>query len=93
MNGWIIDTEEWGAVVRVLADKPGVTQLESLYRLQLSVDRATRQLVLDYRADGRTWQEIGGALGMTKQAAQQRFGRAKCPQPTDTGVELDGVDS
>ncbi len=26
------------------------------------------------RAEGATWAEIGQALGMTKQAAQQRFG-------------------
>jgi hypothetical protein len=34
-----------------------------------------RQLVADARKTGVWWEEIGGALGVTKQAAQQRFGR------------------
>lgn len=28
---------------------------------------------LDARLDGATWEQIGTALGITKQAAQQRF--------------------
>jgi hypothetical protein len=32
-------------------------------------------LALTARAEGVTWDEIGRTLGMTKQAAQQRFGR------------------
>lgn len=88
---WLSETEEWRAVVHVLSDKPGITQLESLYRLELSVDRATRQLVLDYRCDGRTWAEIGGALGITRQAAQQRFGTHTPPCLADLPPELDGV--
>jgi hypothetical protein len=32
-------------------------------------------LVFNARAEGATWADIGEALAMTKQAAQQRFGR------------------
>jgi hypothetical protein len=41
--------------------------LSNLRTFQRSLARAAR-------ADGCTWQEIGQALGVTKQAAQQRFG-------------------
>jgi hypothetical protein len=40
--------------------------------LQASVERA--------RAAGRTWQEIGDVLGVTRQAAFQRFGRPVDPR-------------
>jgi hypothetical protein len=32
-------------------------------------------LAFNARAEGATWADIGEALAMTKQAAQQRFGR------------------
>jgi hypothetical protein len=43
--------------------------------LQLSVQRA--------RAAGCTWQEIGDVLGVSRQAAFQRFGRPAQPRPGD----------
>jgi hypothetical protein len=33
------------------------------------------------RSAGFTWQELGSALGMSKQAAQQRFGSTRTPRP------------
>lgn len=42
--------------------------------LQQELDRSTPEVVRQARALGATWQAIGEALGMTKQAAQQRFG-------------------
>jgi hypothetical protein len=45
--------------------------------LQLSVQQA--------RAAGRTWQEIGELLGVSRQAAFQRFGRPADPR---TGVDV-----
>ncbi len=33
--------------------------------------------VEDARTAGHTWQEVGDMLGVTKQAAQQRFGRGE----------------
>ena len=43
--------------------------------LQDTVDKAMRQLVDDARAAGATWQQVGEALGVTRQAAQMRFGK------------------
>lgn len=38
-----------------------------------------KQAVHEARANGRTWAEIGEALGMTRQAAFKRFGHATNP--------------
>jgi hypothetical protein len=38
-----------------------------------------RMCVTSARADGHTWQEISDALGMTRQGAQQRFGKTTDP--------------
>jgi hypothetical protein len=38
------------------------------------VDSALYDAVQEARAAGRTWQEIGDVLGVSRQAAQQRFG-------------------
>jgi hypothetical protein len=47
--------------------------LEQLAALGERVDWAMLSLVGEARAHGVPWQAIGAALGVTKQAAQQRF--------------------
>ena len=61
-------------------DAAGASSLERLehaVRIAGELDRLGEQVVERYvesaRADGRTWSQIGGVLGVTKQAAQQRF--------------------
>jgi Protein of unknown function (DUF3887) len=69
-------------------DLPGLTAVRladdlhalSAAALQASVERA--------RAAGRTWQEIGDLLGVTRQAAFQRFGRPTDPR---TGAPMNGA--
>lgn len=39
------------------------------------VDQKLRSLVAQARAEGASWEQVGHALGITKQAAQQRFGK------------------
>lgn len=39
------------------------------------VEQATRELVRQAREAGHTWQELGGLLAISRQAAQQRFGQ------------------
>ena len=40
-----------------------------------ATEQRTAELVAAARADGATWQQIGQALGVTRQAAQMRYGR------------------
>ncbi len=48
--------------------------LEAARSLQVTVNVGSLAAAATARAQGRTWAEIGDALGITKQAAQQRFG-------------------
>ncbi len=41
-----------------------------------AIEQATRLLVAQARASGRTWQEIGELLAISRQAAQQRFSQS-----------------
>ena len=49
-----------------------ITETDRQYR---NTELELRLLVAQARKDGIWWEEIGVALGVTKQAAQQRFGR------------------
>lgn len=42
--------------------------------VELAADQARRAIVAEARAELYTWEEIGDALGTSRQAAQQRFG-------------------
>lgn len=46
----------------------------SVRLVELGAQQARQAIVREARAEGRTWEEIGDALGTTRQAAQQRFG-------------------
>lgn len=52
------------------------SMLEALYNInqaRTDIDAAERQAVEQIRSAGGTWQAIGDRLGMSRQAAQQRF--------------------
>ncbi len=51
----------------------GVETLRELAFTRRTVDQLTRIAVADARAGGLSWQEIGDALGITRQAAHERF--------------------
>lgn len=42
--------------------------------VELAADQARRRIVLAARLDGYSWTQIGDALGVSKQAAWERFG-------------------
>jgi hypothetical protein len=72
----------------------GVTSGLALVRmaagLQKLADATLRGAVDEARAAGRTWQEIGDALGVTRQAAFQRFGHPIDPRtgkPMNTSIK------
>lgn len=54
-------------------------------RMRAVADAALAQCVERARAAGHTWQEVGDALGTSRQAAFQRFGRPVNPR---TGAEM-----
>jgi hypothetical protein len=49
-------------------------RLQASAELRVRLNTFARQLAAKARDEGRTWGEIGEALEITKQAAQQRFG-------------------
>lgn len=48
------------------------------------VEEALAQMVANARAGGHSWQEIGDALGISRQGASQRFGKNH-PEEDDDG--------
>lgn len=60
-------------------------------RLRRRGDELLDQFVDDARAQGLSWTDIGGALGTTKQAAQQRFAGLADPSPDQAPFGLTGA--
>lgn len=56
----------WSSVEMALAD---------VATARAAIEEATTELVRAARAGGIAWAAIGDALGVTKQAAQQRYGK------------------
>lgn len=50
-------------------------ELHHLAAARFHLDRITCAAVQSARLDGASWAQIGTALGITKQAAQQRYGK------------------
>jgi hypothetical protein len=74
-------TEVGAAVQRLLAAlarRAGEGELEALEQLKLLEDASSHYLVLGARAyrEGHafSWTEVGAVLGISRQAAHQRFG-------------------
>lgn len=49
--------------------------------------------VWHFRRGGATWADVGRHLGVTKQAAQQKYGTKKQARSTDLPPTLDGLDN
>jgi hypothetical protein len=58
-----------------LAAHPDKKRLEQLSALEWLLGKAQRKAVANLRAQGMTWAEVGDVFGITRQAAQQRFGK------------------
>jgi hypothetical protein len=69
------------AVTRVQTAQ-GIEAVTAARDLSRLTEDAMREAVGRARAAGATWQEIGEALGASRQAAFQRFGRP-APEPPD----------
>ncbi len=79
--GTIAAAEQWmDALERGEIESVVVEDTSDLSRIALAADRAAqterevRKLVAQARTNGRSWTEIGHALGVSRQAARQRFG-------------------
>jgi Txe/YoeB family toxin of Txe-Axe toxin-antitoxin module len=56
-------------------DAREVSELDHWLRQERQAEQQIGRLVRSLRRDGCPWSVIGTALGITKQAAQQRFGQ------------------
>jgi len=64
--------ERWAEVERRI-DLP-LHGLRELAELRAALDRVERELAVSARGNWSTWEEIGGALGISRQAAHARHG-------------------
>lgn len=54
--------------------------IERAVRIQAAADEVVRAVVQQARRDGATWQVVGDALGVSRQAAFQRYGKPTDPR-------------
>lgn len=59
---------------RQLTGLPTTERAAILGALPATIEQATLTTVAELRSTGATWAAIGGLLGVTAQAAQQRYG-------------------
>lgn len=57
--------------------------LQALVEQRHTIDATTDRYVLQAREAGATWQQLGAALGITRQAAQLRHERAERQRGSD----------
>ena len=79
--GWVVENDEYAAfarrILRAYARRVATGDVEALtlmLGLSAEIDTAIAQAVIGLRAFGYSWAEIGSRLGITRQAAQQRWG-------------------
>ena len=80
--GRVTENDEYGAfarrVLRAYARRVADGDVDALilmFGLAAEIDDAITQAVKGLRGFGYSWAEIGTRLGITRQAAQQRWGR------------------
>lgn len=78
----VTEADEFGAFARRILRAYGrrvadrdIAALSGLAALQVELDTATRNAVTTLRSQGFSWADVGRELGITRQAAQQRYGR------------------
>jgi hypothetical protein len=77
-------------LVKALADLPGVTGLEALRASRRVVELLTTarwHMIRQAREEGSSWSQVGGALGMSKQAAYDFYRRKLDQQDESTDPE------
>lgn len=61
---------------RALSGGSGADRIESVRELRQTLEWAENEAVMAMRLAGASWSDVGAACGVSKQAAQQRFGEA-----------------
>src|SRR4051794_1019450 len=74
---WVIKAD----FLRVVHGCPADEWLVSGKMLRRFIDRRERDAVRRARSEGRTWGEIGRCLGISRQAARQRFADLPAVEP------------
>ena len=81
--GRLVENDEYAAfarrILRAYARRVATGDVEALtlmLGLSAEIDDAISQAVHGLRGFGYSWAEIGSRLGITRQAAQQRWGHA-----------------
>ena len=81
--GRVVENDEYAAfalrILRAYSRRVADGDVEALalmLGLSAEIDTAIGQAVTGLRAFGYSWAEIGSRLGITRQAAQQRWGQA-----------------
>lgn len=69
------DTAEYSALFELIQSH-GVPMLFSLHKYRQAADDMLVRLIADKRAQGKSWDDIGLQIGMTRQGAQQFVKRA-----------------
>lgn len=64
----------WDTAVTAVSTADPIRALALCLAMTYTADDLARDSVDRARRAGRTWEEIGAALSISKQAAQQRFG-------------------
>ena len=72
-----------GQLRELTTERPAAV-LGELRRIERATDDLLAESVQNARRAGRSWSEIGSALAMTKQSAQQRFGFRSAGAPADS---------
>jgi hypothetical protein len=79
----LVENDDYAAfarrILRAYARRVAMGDVEALtlmLGLSAEIDTAIGQAVTGLRAFGYSWAEIGSRLGITRQAAQQRWGQA-----------------
>lgn len=80
----VVENDEYAAFARRILRAYGrrisggdIDALTDLLDLAADVEHATRQAVAGLRDTGYSWADIGTRLGVTRQAAQQRWGETQ----------------
>jgi hypothetical protein len=78
----VVENDEFAAFVRRVVGAHGrrvgtgdVDALADLVALSEHIDRAIGDAITGLRAFGYSWSDIAARIGVTRQAAQQRWGR------------------